>query len=101
MLASGVNAVGIDWTCDPRAARQLAAGRVALQGNLDPAALFSPEKALRAATRGVLDAFGPEPGHIFNLGHGIPPTTPLAAVAALVDEVRAYSSARSKTRKSS
>ncbi|HSU78337.1 MAG TPA: uroporphyrinogen decarboxylase family protein, partial [Burkholderiales bacterium] len=42
-----------------------------------------------------------EPGHIFNLGHGIAPTTPPAAVAALVDEVRAYSSARSKTRKSS
>ena len=67
----------------------------------DPVALFAPEKAIRAAARGVLDAFGPEPGHIFNLGHGIAPTTPPAAVAALVDEVRAYSSARSKTRKSS
>ncbi len=101
MLASGVSAVGIDWTCDARAARKLASGRVALQGNLDPAALFSPEKALRAAARGVLDAFGPQPGHIFNLGHGISPTTPPAAVAALVDEVRAYSSARPKTRKPS
>ena len=98
MLATGVSAVGIDWTCDARAARRLAAGRVALQGNLDPAALFAPETALRAAARGVLDAFGPEPGHIFNLGHGIAPTTPVAAVAALVDEVRAYSSARPKTR---
>jgi uroporphyrinogen decarboxylase len=101
ILASGASAVGIDWTCDARAARKLAAGRVALQGNLDPVALFAPEKAIRAAARGVLDAFGPEPGHIFNLGHGIAPTTPPAAVAALVDEVRAYSSARSKTRKSS
>jgi uroporphyrinogen decarboxylase len=101
MLASGVSAVGIDWTCDARAARKLAGGRVALQGNFDPAALFAPEKALRAAARGVLDAFGPEPGHIFNLGHGIAPTTPVTAVAALVDEVRAYSSARSKTRKPS
>ena len=98
MLASGVRAVGIDWTCDARRARELAAGRVALQGNLDPAALFAPEKALRAAARNVLDAFGPEPGHIFNLGHGIAPTTPVAAVAALVDEVRAYSSARAKSR---
>ena len=98
MLASGVSAVGIDWTCGAHTARQLAAGRVALQGNLDPAALFAPEKALRAAARAVLDAFGPEPGHIFNLGHGIAPTTPVAAVAALVDEVRAYSSTRVKTR---
>jgi uroporphyrinogen decarboxylase len=101
MLASGVSAVGLDWTCDARAARKLAAGRVALQGNLDPAALFAPEKALRAAARTVLDSFGPEPGHIFNLGHGISPTTPVASVAALVDEVRAYSSARSKTGRAS
>ena len=101
MLASGVSAVGIDWTSDARAARKLAGARVALQGNLDPAALFAPEKALRAAVRGVLDAFGPEPGHIFNLGHGIAPTTPVTAVAALVDEVRAYSNARAKTRKPS
>ena len=101
MVASGVSAVGIDWTCDARTARQLAAGRVALQGNLDPAALFAPENALRAAARHVLDAFGPEPGHIFNLGHGIAPTAPLAAVAALVDEVRAYSSTRAKSRATS
>jgi uroporphyrinogen decarboxylase len=53
---------------------------------------------VRAAARAVLDAFGPEPGHIFNLGHGIAPSTPVTAVAALIDEVRAYSSARSKTR---
>ena len=101
MLASGVSAVGIDWTCDARTARQLAAGRVALQGNLDPAALFAPENALRAAARHVLDAFGPEPGHIFNLGHGIAPTTPVAAVSALVDEVRAYSGVQAKRRATS
>jgi len=101
LTEAGGDVIGIDWTCDARAARKLASGRVALQGNLDPAALFSPEKALRAAARGVLDAFGPQPGHIFNLGHGISPTTPPAAVAALVDEVRAYSSARPKTRKPS
>jgi uroporphyrinogen decarboxylase len=96
MLASGVSAVGLDWTSDARAARKLAGGRVALQGNLDPAALFAPEKAVRAAARRVLDAFGPAPGHIFNLGHGISPSTPVQAVAALVDEVRAYSRARAE-----
>jgi uroporphyrinogen decarboxylase len=91
MAASGVSAVGLDWTTDPRHAREIAAGRVALQGNLDPLTLFAPEKAVRESARRVLDRFGPEPGHIFNLGHGIQPKTPVAAVAALVDEVRAYS----------
>jgi len=98
MMASGASAIGLDWTSDPRAARKLAAGRVALQGNLDPVALFAPEQSVRAAAREILDAFGAEPGHIFNLGHGILPKTPVDAVAALVDEVRAYSMNRSKKR---
>src|SRR5260221_135686 len=97
IIASGVSAVGLDWTTDPRQARELAAGRVALQGNLDPATLFAPEGAVRSAARQVLDAFGAQPGHIFNLGHGISPKTPVDAVGALVDEVRAYSRARPKT----
>ena len=96
MMASGASAIGLDWTSDPRRARALAAGRVALQGNLDPATLFAPEPAVRAAARRTLDAFGAEPGHVFNLGHGIAPTTPVSAVAALIDEVRAYSTARAK-----
>ena len=91
MLSSGADAIGLDWTADAREARRLAAGRVALQGNLDPAALFAPPEAVRDAVRRVLDAFGPAPGHIFNLGHGILPKTPVDSVAALVDEVRAYS----------
>ena len=97
MMKSGAHAIGLDWTADARHARTLARGRVALQGNLDPVALFAPEKAVRAAARRLLDAFGPQPGHIFNLGHGILPTTPVDAVAALVDEVRTYSAARAKS----
>lgn len=96
IIESGATAIGLDWTADARSARKLAAGRVALQGNLDPAALFAPEKSVRASAREVLDAFGPEPGHIFNLGHGILTKTPVDSVAALVDEVRAYSTARAK-----
>ncbi len=91
MMASGCDAVGLDWSADARAARRLSAGRVALQGNLDPAALFGPPDAVRAAARQVLEAFGPAPGHVFNLGHGILPDTPLDSVYALVDEVRTYS----------
>jgi uroporphyrinogen decarboxylase len=96
MMTCGVAGVGLDWTADAAHARQLAGGRVALQGNLDPLALFAPENAVRAAARRVLDAFGSQPGHIFNLGHGIVPKTPISSVEALVDEVRAYSSARAK-----
>ena len=91
MMQSGCAAVGLDWTADAREARKLAAGRVALQGNLDPSTLFASQSAVRAAARKVLDSFGPAPGHIFNLGHGILPGTPPDSVAALVDEVRTYS----------
>jgi uroporphyrinogen decarboxylase len=91
MAASGADAVGLDWTVDPAAARKRIGSRVALQGNLDPAALFAPPEQVRREARRVLDAFGPAPGHVFNLGHGISQHTPVESVAALVDEVRAYS----------
>ena len=94
MTASGADAVGLDWTADARAARALVNGRVALQGNLDPAALFAPPHCVRAAVRRVLDEFGPAPGHVFNLGHGILPGTPIDSVSALVDEVLTYSQSR-------
>ena len=96
MMQSGCDALGLDWTADAREARRLAAGKVALQGNLDPAALFAPQESVRAAVRAVLEQFGPAPGHVFNLGHGLRPGTPIESVAALVDEVRTYSSAMRK-----
>ncbi|HEY9529957.1 MAG TPA: uroporphyrinogen decarboxylase [Burkholderiales bacterium] len=91
LMASGSDAIGLDWTSDPREARRIAAGRVALQGNLDPAALFAAPEAVRAAARRVVDAFGRTPGHVFNLGHGVLQKTPLDSVSALVDEVLTYS----------
>src|SRR3990172_1484647 len=91
MAASGCDAIGLDAATDPASARRAAAGRVALQGNLDSAALLAPPEQVRAAGRRVLDAFGGAPGHVFNLGHGVLPRTPVESVAALVDEVRAYS----------
>jgi uroporphyrinogen decarboxylase len=93
MMASGCDAIGLDWTTDPREARKIAGGRVALQGNLDPASLFSSPQSVRDAARRVIDAFGAAPGHVFNLGHGILQKTPIDSVAALVDEVRTYSMA--------
>jgi len=91
MMASGTDAVGLDWTTDPREARRIAAGRIALQGNLDPAVLFAPADRVRDAARKVIDSFGVAPGHVFNLGHGIQAGTPVDSVSALVDEVRTYS----------
>jgi uroporphyrinogen decarboxylase len=98
MADSGFDAIGLDWTTDPATARQLIGARVALQGNLDPAVLYSPADRVRAAARSVLDAFGTGPGHVFNLGHGITPQATPDAVAALVDEVRTYSRAARESR---
>ena len=97
MASSGCDAIGLDWTVDPRAARARTQGRVALQGNLDPAALFAPPERVRIAARRVLDDFGAAPGHVFNLGHGISQHTPAESVAALVDEVRTYSRNQRRT----
>lgn len=88
-----VDAVGVDWTVDLAAARLRVKDAVALQGNMDPMALFAGEPAIRAEARRLLDAFGPvaKGGHVFNLGHGISQFTPPEAVSVLVDEVRSYS----------
>jgi uroporphyrinogen decarboxylase len=93
MAGTGCDALGVDWSTDLALARKRVGERVALQGNLDPSALFAPPQAVRAEVRRVLDAWGKGPGHIFNLGHGISQFTPVDSVAALVDEVRAYSRA--------
>jgi uroporphyrinogen decarboxylase len=87
----GCDAIGIDWTTDLAAARYAVEGRVALQGNLDPAALFAPPDILRAETLRVLASYGDGPGHVFNLGHGITPDVDPEKVALLVDTVRNYS----------
>jgi uroporphyrinogen decarboxylase len=91
MAASGCDALGLDWSVAPADARRRVGDRVALQGNLDPSALYAPAERVRAEARHVLDAFGPAPGHVFNLGHGISQHASIDAVVALVDEVRAYS----------
>jgi uroporphyrinogen decarboxylase len=72
-------------------ARQAVGGRVALQGNLDPSALFAPPDTLRAETLRVLESFGAGSGHVFNLGHGITPDVDPDRVALLVETVQAYS----------
>lgn len=90
IAASGCDAVGLDWTTDLGAARRRIGDKVALQGNMDPFALFaSPEAIVQEATR-VLESHGGGTGHVFNLGHGIHQHTPPEHVAVLVDAVHAF-----------
>lgn len=93
IMGTGCDALGLDWTMNLDQARRRTADKVALQGNLDPMALFANEGAVRAEARRVIDSFGPvgRGGHVFNLGHGISQFTPPTHVAALVDEVHQYS----------
>jgi uroporphyrinogen decarboxylase len=90
IAAIGCDAVGVDWTTGLAEARRAVGGRVALQGNLDPSALFAPADVVRAQTLEVLRSYGPGPGHVFNLGHGITPDVDPERVAVLVDTVRGY-----------
>ena len=90
IAGSGCDALGVDWTTDLGEARRAVGDRAALQGNLDPSALFAPPDALRAETLRVLRSFGPGPGHVFNLGHGITPDVDPERVAVLVETVRGF-----------
>lgn len=91
IAAAGVDAVGLDWTVDAEAARRRVGARVALQGSLDPSILFAPHEVVRREARALLERFGPAPGHVFNLGHGISQFTDPDSVAVLVDEVHRHS----------
>jgi uroporphyrinogen decarboxylase len=87
---AGGDVIGLDWRVDLASAWDRLGPDVAVQGNLDPAVLFGPEDEVRARVRRILDRTGGRPGHIFNLGHGILPGTPVENVLALVDEVHAH-----------
>jgi len=73
MADTGCDALGLDWTTDIANARARVGDRVALQGNLDPCALYASPDAIRRAVGDVLAGFGKGSGHVFNLGHGIHP----------------------------
>ncbi|MBF0187506.1 MAG: uroporphyrinogen decarboxylase [Magnetococcales bacterium] len=91
LVASGCDVVGLDWTINIGEARKRANGAVALQGNMDPAVLYASPDRIREEARTLLEAYGPHPGHIFNLGHGISPDMNPDHVAALVDAVHSES----------
>lgn len=84
---TGVNAIGIDETVDPVWAHAALPEHMPVQGNLDPLALIAGGTALERAIDAILAAFADRP-HIFNLGHGILPDTPIAHVERLIARVR-------------
>jgi len=91
LRASGADVIGVDWRIDLGEARRRLGCAVAVQGNLDPTALFAPWEAIQPRARAVLNRAGGAPGHIFNLGHGVLPETPVDHVKRLVDYVHAAS----------
>lgn len=93
MAEIGADAVGLDWTVDLGSARQRIGARVALQGNLDPAALFGPAARIRREVADALASYGRGPGHVFNLGHGVSQHTDPERVGVVVDAVHELSRA--------
>lgn len=89
MAKSGASALGVDWTCSPRNARYLTGGNITLQGNFDPARLFSPPSDIKKMVTQMIDEFGKDK-YIVNLGHGILPNIPLENAKAFVDAVKEY-----------
>lgn len=87
----GADVVGVDWRIGLReASRRLGGGRV-LQGNLDPAVLLAPPPVIERRAAEVLEQAAGLPGHVFNLGHGVLPDTPLEHLLALVEAVGRHS----------
>ncbi len=92
MKRAGGDVIGADWRVDISEAWQRVGYDTAIQGNLDPVVLFTPINLIEREVKRILDSVKGRPGHIFNLGHGILPNTPVENVAALVDLVHEYSS---------
>jgi len=88
---TGCDAVGLDWTIDIGIARQKVGHKVALQGNLDPAVLFSTPEVIENEVEKILASYGYGGGHVFNLGHGISQFTNPDHAAALVNAVHKLS----------
>ena len=89
---SGADCLGIDWGTSLIKSKKIVNDRVALQGNLDPVVLLSNPETVREETIRVLEAYGVRNGHIFNLGHGILPETPVENVKTLIETVKSESS---------
>jgi len=91
MREAGGDVIGLDWRVRLDDGWRRVGHEVAVMGNLDPVALFAKQEALRSQAKRILDQAGGHPGHVFNLGHGILPQTPVENVIALVDMIHEMS----------
>ena len=91
MQETGAEVIGLDWRIPLDEGWRLLKNKGAVQGNLDPVLLFAEWKELESRARDILAKAAGRPGHIFNLGHGILPETPVENVKALCDFVREHS----------
>ena len=91
MKTAGGDVIGLDWRAPLDWGWAQVGADTAVQGNLDPAALFAPRPVLERRVRAILEQAAGRPGHIFNLGHGILPETPVDNVKAVVHMVREFS----------
>jgi len=96
MADAGYDALGLDWQTDIQQARARVGNKVALQGNMDPVALYANPEVIAEKVKTVLAKYGAGSGHVFNLGHGILPDINPEHVKAMVDAVRQYSPAYHK-----
>jgi uroporphyrinogen decarboxylase len=94
MREAGGDVMGLDWRVSLKEGWQRVGHDVGIMGNLDPVALFANRKELLSRAERILEAAGGRPGHVFNLGHGILPETPVDNVKALVDYVHERSAAK-------
>jgi len=89
MSVSNASALGVDWTVDPKTARELTSNKMTLQGNFDPARLFSSPSEIKSMVTQMINAFGKD-RYIVNLGHGILPNVPIEHAKAFIDAVKEY-----------
>jgi uroporphyrinogen decarboxylase len=98
LAATGCDALGLDWTVNIGDVRQRLGEHVALQGNLDPCALYASPLRIRQEVASILADYGVGSGHVFNLGHGIHPQVNPDHVAVLVDAVHELSTSYHRDR---
>ena len=97
MKETGAEVIGLDWRIPLDDGWRSMGFKGAVQGNLDPVLLFSDWKELKSRAEAILRRSGGRPGHIFNLGHGILPETPVENVKALAQFVREHSAKTAAT----
>ena len=93
MADAGYDALGLDWQTDIQIARARVGDKVALQGNMDPVALYAKPEVIVEKVKSILHKYGNGSGHVFNLGHGILPDINPDHVKAMVDAVHTFSPA--------